>query len=385
MPVLRQVAARLWDERPLAGVSVGACLHLTAETAVLVAALRGAGAEVALCSANPLSAQDDVSAELKADGVSVRGRHGDSFAAYEQGVASVASAHPDVVLDDGGDLLAAAAPRWGGTEETTTGLLALRRAASATPEGLSFPVLAVNEARTERALNDRHGTGQSALDGIVRASNILLAGQTVVVLGYGWAGMGVAERARGAGAAVIVCEVDPLRALEARMAGYEVMPALAAAARGDVFVTVTGSRGVLSAEHFAAMKSGAILANAGHFDVEIDLEALAAVAAGPSLAVRPLVDQYRLADGRVLNLLARGRVVNLAAAEGHPAAVMDVSFALQALSVEALVSTPDRFVAGVQPVPDEIDREVGRLKLAAVGVQIDTLSAEQERYRRAWA
>ena len=385
MPVLGQVAARLWDERPLAGVTVGACLHLTAETAVLVAALRGAGAEVALCSANPLSAQDDVSAELEADGVSVRGRHGDSFAAYEQGVAGVASAHPDVVLDDGGDLLAAAAPRWGGTEETTTGLLALRRAASATPEGLSFPVLAVNEARTERALNDRHGTGQSALDGIVRASNILLAGQTVVVLGYGWAGMGVAERARGAGAAVIVCEVDPLRALEARMAGYEVMPALAAAARGDVFVTVTGSRGVLSAEHFAAMKSGAILANAGHFDVEIDLEALAAVAAGPSLAVRPLVDQYRLADGRVLNLLARGRVVNLAAAEGHPAAVMDVSFALQALSVEALVSTPDRFVAGVQPVPDEIDREVGRLKLAAVGVQIDTLSAEQERYRRAWA
>jgi adenosylhomocysteinase len=383
MPVLRQVAARLWDERPLAGVTVGACLHLTAETAVLVAALRGAGAEVALCSANPLSAQDDVSAELVAGGVAVRGRHGESFAAYEEGVAGVAEDRPDVVLDDGGDLLLAAAPRLGGTEETTTGLLALRRAFSS-PDTAGFPVLAVNEARTERALNDRHGTGQSALDGIVRASNILLAGQTVVVLGYGWAGMGVAERARGAGAAVIVCEVDPLRALEARMAGYEVMPALAAAARGDVFVTVTGSRGVLSTEHFEAMKSGAILANAGHFDVEIDLEALAGVAAGPSLAVRPLVDQYRLADGRVLNLLARGRVVNLAAAEGHPAAVMDVSFALQALSIEALASTPERFVPGVQPVPDEIDREVGRLKLAAVGVQIDTLSEEQERYRRAW-
>jgi adenosylhomocysteinase len=383
MPVLRQVAARLGDERPLAGVSVGACLHLTAETAVLVAALRGAGAEVALCSANPLSAQDDVSAELEAGGVTVRGRHGDSFAAYEQGVIAVAALVPDVVLDDGGDLLAGAAPRRGGTEETTTGLLALRRAFSI--EGaVRFPVLAVNEARTERALNDRHGTGQSALDGIVRASNILLAGQTLVVLGYGWAGMGVAERARGAGAAVIVCEVDPLRALEARMAGYEVMPALEAAGRGDVFVTVTGSRGVLRTEHFEAMKSGAILANAGHFDVEIDLEALAGVAAGPPLSVRPLVDQYRLADGRVLNLLARGRVVNLAAAEGHPAAVMDVSFALQALSVEALVTTPERFSSGVQPVPEEIDREVGRLKLAAVGVQIDTLTAEQERYRRAW-
>jgi adenosylhomocysteinase len=384
MPVLAQVAARLSDERPLAGVSVGACLHLTAETAVFAAALRGAGAEVALCSANPLSAQDDVSAELAAAGVEVRGRHGDSFAAYERGIAGLAEARPDIVLDDGGDLLLAAMPRFGGTEETTTGLLALRRAFSTAGSDLSFPVLAVNEARTERALNDRHGTGQSALDGIVRASNILLAGLTVVVLGYGWAGMGVAERARGAGAAVIVCEVNPLRALEARMAGYEVMPALAAAPRGDVFVTVTGSRGVLTRSHFEAMKSGAVLANAGHFDVEIDLEALATVADGPSRAVRPLVDQYRLPDGRLLNLLARGRVVNLAAAEGHPAAVMDVSFALQALSVEALVRTPEVFVPGVQPVPDGIDIEVGRLKLAAVGVQIDTLTEEQERYRRAW-
>ena len=387
MPVLRQVAARLRDERPLSGVRVGGCLHLTAETAVLAAALRGGGAEVGLCSANPLSAQDDVIVEMVGDGVDVRGRHGDGFAAYEQGIAGLAAGGLDVVLDDGGDLLLAAAPRFGGTEETTTGLLSLRRAFSAEPEpaaGLGFPVLAVNEARTERALNDRHGTGQSALDGVVRASNILLAGQTVVVLGYGWAGMGVAERARGAGAAVIVCEVDPLRALEARMAGYEVMPALVAAQRGDVFITVTGSRAVLTHQHFAVMKSGALLANAGHFDVEIDLEALGALAAEPTRAVRPLVEQYRLADGRVLNLLARGRVVNLAAAEGHPAAVMDVSFALQTLSVEALVRTPERFIAGVQPVPDEIDREVGRLKLAAVGVEIDTPTVEQERYRRAW-
>jgi adenosylhomocysteinase len=384
MPVLSQVAARLLDERPLSGIRVGACLHLTAETAVLAAALRGGGAEVALCSANPLSAQDDVIHEMVGDGVDVRGRHGDGFAAYEQGIAGLAAGGLDVGLDDGGDLLLAASPRFGGTEETTTGLLALRRAFSAERPALSFPVLAVNEARTERALNDRHGTGQSALDGVVRASNILLAGQTVVVLGYGWAGMGVAERARGAGAAVIVCEVEPLRALEARMAGYEVMPALVAAQRGDVFITVTGSRAVLTHQHFAVMKSGALLANAGHFDVEIDLEALAALAVEPVRAVRPLVEQYRFADGRLLNLLAKGRVVNLAAAEGHPAAVMDVSFALQVLSIEALVRTPERFVAGVQPVPGEIDREVGRLKLAAVGVEIDTPTVEQERYRRAW-
>ncbi|WP_249009228.1 adenosylhomocysteinase [Conexibacter sp. DBS9H8] len=385
MPVLASVAARLRDERPLAGVRVAACLHLTAETAVLVRALLGAGAEVAVCSANPLSAQDDVSDELTSAQITVRGRHGDDFSAYERGVRELAGTAPDVVLDDGGDLLLGARPRLGGTEETTTGLLALRRAFSASDGALAFPVLAVNEARTERALNDRHGTGQSALDGIVRASNVLLAGQCVVILGYGSAGMGVAERARGAGAAVIVCEVDPLRALEARMAGYEVMPALAAAARGDIFITVTGSRRVLSAPHFAAMKSGVLLANAGHFDVEIDLDALTSAATGPPTSVRPLVDAYALADGRVLNLIARGRVVNLAAAEGHPAAVMDVSFALQALAVEALVRTPDRFGSGVVPVPAEIDAEVARLKLAAVGVAIDTLTVEQEHYRRSWA
>ena len=252
---------------------------------------------------------------------------------------------------------------------------------------LACPVLAVNEARTERALNDRHGTGQSALDGIVRASNVLLAGHTLVVLGYGWAGQGVAERARGAGAAVIVCEVDPLRALEARMAGYEVMPAAAAARRGDVFVTVTGSRGVLRAEHFELMKDGAILANAGHFDVEIDIGALSGLAVAPPRQVRPLVEQYTAADGRHLNLLARGRVVNLAAAEGHPAAVMDVSFALQALSVEALVRAHEAgegLAPGVHLVPEEIDVEVGRLKLAALGVEIDTPTAEQLDYRRSW-
>jgi adenosylhomocysteinase len=245
-------------------------------------------------------------------------------------------------------------------------------------------VLAVNEARTERALNDRHGTGQSALDGIVRASNVLLAGNTVVVVGYGWAGLGVAERARGAGAAVIVCEIDPLRALEARMAGYEVMPALEAAERGNIFITVTGSRRVLHGEHFARMRDGALLANAGHFDVELDLGELDTLATGGHRAVRPLVEEYRLADGRRINLLAHGRVVNLAAAEGHPAAVMDVSFALQALSVEQLVARRGELGPGVHPVPSGVDYEVGRLKLAALGVRIDAPTADQQDYRQSW-
>jgi adenosylhomocysteinase len=400
MPVLAQVRARFADARPLAGVKVAACLHVTAETAVLVRTLIAAGAQVALCSANPLATQDDVAAALVArDGVQVRARHGESYAEYERHIADTAAFGPDgggswVTIDDGADLLIAATRSHrdgddgvsgliGGTEETTTGLLRLRRLTQ--QQGLPCPVLAVNEARTERALNDRHGTGQSALDGIMRATNVLLAGQTLVVLGYGWAGQGIAERARGAGAVVTVCEVDPLRALEARMAGYEVMPALEAAARGDVFITVTGSRQVLRGEHFAVMKDGALLANAGHFDVEIDLEELSAAAGGGIRQVRPLVHEYEMADGRRLNLLARGRVVNLAAAEGHPASVMDVTFALQALSVEALVRDPAAFTPGVHAVPEEIDREVGRLKLAALGVHIDVSTAAQDDYRRTWS
>jgi adenosylhomocysteinase len=398
MPVLAQVAERFESKRPLSGIRVAACLHVTAETANLVRALRRAGAEVALCSANPLATQDDVAAALVAGyGVEVRARRGEGLDAYQRHIASLIEASdpevPWVTIDDGADLVLSAhetdthalSSLLGGTEETATGLLRLRRLEE--QSGLRCPVLAVNEARTERTLNDRHGTGQSALDGIVRASNVLLAGHTVVVIGYGWAGQGVAERARGAGAMVIVCEVEPLRALEARMAGYEVMPALEAAARGDIFITVTGSRRVLRTEHFERMKDGALLANAGHFDVEIDLEELGAVAEGPPRQVRPLVEQYVLAGGRRLNLLARGRVVNLAAAEGHPAAVMDVSFALQALSVEAIVNDRDRtrFAPGVQPVPAEIDREVGRLKLAALGVAIDEPTPEQFDYRQSWS
>ena len=396
MPVLAQVRARFAADKPLAGVRVAACLHVTAETANLMTALRDAGASVALCSANPISVQDDVAAALVYEyGVEVRAAHGESLDAFAAHVrALVVDARPPgpyVTLDDGADLLTCAHSQsgdaledlLGGVEETTAGLVRLRRLYA--DGGLHCPVIAANEARTERALNDRHGTGQSALDGIVRASNVLLAGHTIVVIGYGWAGQGVAERSRGAGAMVIVCEVDPLRALEARMAGYEVMPAIQAAERGDVFVTVTGSRRVLGPEHFERMKDGALLANAGHFDVELDLEGLRALAVGGVRRVRPLVEEYLMDDGRRLNLLASGRVVNLVAGEGHPAAVMDVSFALQALCVEALLTRgPEAFGIGVHAVPDAIDREVGRLKLAALGVEIDEPTPEQADYRTTW-
>jgi len=391
MPVLARVRERFAEQRPLEGVRVAACLHVTAETANLVLALAAGGAQTALCSANPLSAQDDVAAALVYEhGIEVRAMRGEDVDSYVRHVRALLDARPHVTVDDGADLLMTAhalggealGELIGGTEETTTGLVRLRRLEA---EGkLSCAVLAVNEARTERALNDRHGTGQSALDGIVRATNVLLAGHTLVVLGYGWAGQGIAERARGAGAAVIVCEIDPLRALEARMAGYEVMPAVQAAERGDVFVTVTGSRRVLRGEHFSRMKDGAILANAGHFDVELDLAELTALAVDVR-EVRPLIEQYELENGRRLNLLARGRVVNLAAGEGHPAAVMDVSFALQALCVEDLVRRRDGLAPGVQPVPGSIDQEVAALKLAALGVAIDEPTAEQQQYRESWA
>jgi adenosylhomocysteinase len=390
MPVLARIRERFASERPLDGVRLGACLHVTAETANLILALADGGARVALCSANPLSTQDDVAAALVYEhGIDVHALRGEDVDSYVRHVRAVLDGKPNVTVDDGADLLMTAHARGGaalkgligGTEETTTGLVRLRRLEA---EGkLSCAVLAVNEARTERALNDRHGTGQSALDGIVRASHVLLAGHTLVVVGYGWAGQGIAERARGAGAAVIVCEIDPLRALEARMAGYEVMPAVQAAERGDVFVTVTGSRGVLRGEHFARMKDGAVLANAGHFDVELDLEELRALAVEVR-EVRPLIEQYSLKDGRRLNLLARGRVVNLAAGEGHPAAVMDVSFALQALCVEHLVDRRGELSAGVQAVPESIDQEVATLKLAALGVTIDEPTAEQRHYRESW-
>ena len=382
MPVLRSIRERFARERPLDGVVVGACLHVTSETACLVRALGAGGADVALCASNPFATQHDVAAALAGE-AEIHAGGPDEWA---DAVAAVVKRAPRITLDDGADLLGAlhaARPdlldgMLGGTEETTTGLVRLR--ALAASGGLKVPVIAVNEARAERAFNDRFGTGQSVLDGILRATNLLLAGQTVVVLGYGWTGRGVALRAHGLGASVIVCEVDPLRALEARMEGFAVMPALEAARLGDVFITLTGVRDVLRGEHFAVMKDGAVLANAGHFDVEISLDDLRA-AASSVRQILPLVERYEI-DGRALNLLAGGRVVNLAAAQGHPAAVMDVSFALQALAAEALVT--GEWAPGVHQVPDAIEHEVAALKLAALGVSIDSLSPEQQEYLSNW-
>jgi adenosylhomocysteinase len=388
MPVLRSVRERFAAEQPLAGIVVGACLHVTSETANLVRTLEAGGATVALCASNPFATQDEVAAALARAGTEVHAVRGEDADAWAARVAAVVARAPRVTLDDGADLLTAihlARPDLldgllGGTEETTTGLVRLRALEA---EGrLACPVIAVNEAMTERVFNDRFGTGQSALDGILRTTNLLLAGRTIVVFGYGWTGRGIAQRSHGLGGRVIVCEVDPMRALEARMDGYEVLPALEAAARGDVFITVTGAPGVLRAPHFARMKDGAVLANAGHFDVEIDLHELRASARGVR-EVRPLVEQYDV-DGRRLNLLAGGRVVNLAAAEGHPAAVMDISFALQALATVDLVRRAGDLTPGVHPVPEAIDREVAALKLASLGVEIDTLTPEQERYLRGW-
>ena len=389
MPVLRSIRERFERERPLDGIRVAACLHVTSETANLLRTLIAGGAQAQLCASNPLSTQDDIAAALVSDGVDVQAVRGESADAYAAHVVALASRAPQITLDDGADLLSvlhAGDDAWraaliGGTEETTTGLLRLR---ALQDEGrLCCPVLAVNEALTERFFNDRYGTGQSTLDGILRATNMLLAGRTVVVFGYGWTGKGVALRARGAGASVTVCEVDPLRALEARMDGNEVMPALVAAERGDVFITVTGGRDVLARAHFERMKDGAMLANAGHFDVEIAVDQLAELATARR-QVLPLVEQFEVGPQQRLNLLAQGRVVNLAAAEGHPAAVMDMSFANQALSVEYLA----RHGASLQPrvlaVPPDIDQAVSRLTLESLGVRIDELSAGQRAYLTSW-
>ena len=381
MPVLRSIRERFAGSRPLEGLKVGACLHVTAETANLARTLAAGGAEVAVCAANPLSTQDDV-AEVLGGEMLVRAAHATDPA---PGQREVAEWQPAITLDDGADLLALLHEAdqlpdgfLGATEETTTGLVRARAL------DLRCPVLALNEARTERVFNDHYGTGQSTLDGILRATNVLLAGRTVVVLGYGTTGHGIASRARGAGAQVVVCEVDPMRALEARMEGFHVMPALEAAAVGDVFITVTGVPRALSAAHFERMKDGATLANAGHFDVEIDLPALDAAAA-ERREVLPLVEQFELSAGRRLNLLAQGRVVNLAAGQGHPAEIMDISFALHALAVEWLAREAGSLEPGVHPVPADLDREVARLKLAALGVEVDALTPEQEAYRNTFS
>lgn len=389
MAVLASVRARFERERPLEGLRIAACLHVTSETANLLRTLIAGGARVELCASNPLTTQDDVAAALVDHGVAVHAIRGESEDAYGAHVVAAASRAPQITLDDGADLLSvlhAGDEAWrselvGGTEETTTGLVRLR--ALQEQGRLCCPVMAVNEALTERTFNDRYGTGQSTLDGIMRATNLLLAGRTVVVLGYGWTGKGVAVRARGAGASVIVCEVEPMRALEARMDGCEVMPALEAAERGDVFITVTGTRAVLAREHFERMKDGAMLANAGHFDVEIAVDQLASLALSRS-QVLPLVESFELGPRRRLNLLAQGRVVNLAAAEGHPAAVMDMSFANQALCVEHLARHRADLAPRVLPVPPQIDREVARLKLGSLGIEIDELTLAQHDYLTSW-
>ncbi|MEJ7798463.1 MAG: adenosylhomocysteinase [Solirubrobacteraceae bacterium] len=389
MAVLRSVRARFEHERPLAGLRIAACLHVTSETANLLRTLIAGGAQVELCASNPLTTQDDVAAALVRHGVAVHAIRGESEDVYGAHVIAAAGRRPQITLDDGADLLSvlhAGDESWreeliGGTEETTTGLVRLR---ALQDEGrLRCPVLAVNEALTERIFNDRYGTGQSTLDGILRATNLLLAGRTVVVLGYGWTGRGVVLRAHGAGASVIVCEVDPMRALEARMDGCEVMPSLHAAERGDVFITVTGTRDVLARAHFERMKDGAMLANAGHFDVEIAVDQLDELAS-VRRQVLPLVEQFELEPQRRLNLLAQGRVVNLAAAEGHPAAVMDMSFANQALCVEHLARHGASLQPRVLPVPPEIDREVARLKLVSLGIAIDELTDAQREYLTSW-
>jgi adenosylhomocysteinase len=390
MPVLRRVRERFAAERPLEGITIAVCLHVTTETANLVRTLIEGGARTALCASNPLSTQDDVAAALvEHHGAEVHAVHGEDTATYYRHIEAVADRGPQIAMDDGADVISVIHGQRtdlidgmiGGTEETTTGVIRLRALEA---EGrLAFPVVAVNEAQTKQLFDNRYGTGQSTLDGILRATNILLAGRTFVVFGYGWCGKGVAMRAKGAGASVVVCEVDPVRALEARMDGFEVLPSLEAAARGDVLVTVTGARDVIRGEHFDRMKDGAIVCNAGHFDVEVNLGELRARSASAREA-RPLVEEFELSDGRRINVLAEGRVVNLAAAEGHPAAVMDMSFANQALAAEHLVRHGSGLEPRVHGVPPDIDREIARLKLASMGVEIDELTAAQEDYLHSW-
>lgn len=390
MPVLSAIGARFAEERPLDGLKIAACLHVTAETAVLMGALKAGGAQIALAASNPLSTQDDVAEALLTYGIAVHARAGVDRATYYRHIHQALDLAPDLVLDDGcdlvnilhterTDLLAGVS---GGCEETTTGIIRLRQM---TAEGaLRFPVVAVNDTRTKRMFDNRYGTGQSTLDGIMRATNTMLAGRTVIVAGFGYCGRGVAERAKGLGARVIVTEIDPVKALDAMLQGYEVRTMEQAAVTGDLFITVTGNRDVVRGEHLATMKDGAILANAGHFDVEIDVRALEELAVEVHRGVRPNTDEYVLADGRRLLLLAEGRLVNLTAAEGHPAAVMDMSFSAQALAVAWLARERFNLAPGVYDVPEEIDVEVARLKLAAAGVAIDALSDVQERYLHSW-
>jgi len=389
MPVLRRIRDRFAAERPLAGMRIAACLHVTTETAALVRTLVAGGATVRLCASNPLSTQDDVAAALVEEQVGVFAIKGEDRETYYRHIQQALDLRPRITMDDGADLVTTVHEQRrdllpgiaGGTEETTTGVIRLR--AMARDGVLGYPIIAVNDARTKHLFDNRYGTGQSTIDGLLRATNLLLAGRVVVVCGYGLCGRGVAMRARGMGARVIITEVDPLRALEAVMEGYQVRPLARAAEEGEVFITVTGNRDVIRREHLKRMRDGAILANSGHFNVEIDIASLEEMATAKQ-RIREYVDEYRLADGRRLYLLAEGRLLNLAAAEGHPAAVMDMSFANQALSVEVLAKGDPRLKPDVYPVPSAIDAAVARYKLEAMGIAIDTLTPEQQRYLSSW-
>ena len=392
MPVLDSIRARFENERPLDGLKVAACLHVTTETANLMKTLKAGGAEAVVCASNPLSTQDDVAASLVVDEeIGVFAINGEDTETYYKHIDATLDLQPTVTMDDGADLVsrlhseetnpALVEQVVAGTEETTTGVIRLKSMAA---EGvLKYPIIAVNDARTKHFFDNRYGTGQSTLDGIIRATNLLIAGTTVVVAGYGWCGRGVASRARGLGANVIVTEVTALKALEAVMDGFRVMPMQKAVEEADLIITLTGDIHVLRKEHFEAMKDGAIIANSGHFNVEIDIPALEKLSVDKANA-RPYVDAYALEDGRKLYLVGEGRLVNLAAAEGHPASVMDMSFANQALSLEYIAKNHDQFENRVYDVPESIDETVAQLKLQAFGVEIDTLTAEQEKYLNSW-
>ncbi|MGZ7190095.1 MAG: adenosylhomocysteinase [Halobacteriota archaeon] len=389
MPVLEKIKAEFERDKPLADVNIVACLHVTVETANLIRTLRAGGANVALTGSNPLSTQDDVAAALADEGVTVCAFRGESESEYYTCMEEALKIQPNITLDDGADVIATVHDKhteylnaiWGGCEETTTGVVRLR--AMAADGALKYPVIAVNDAETKMMFDNRYGTGQSTLHGIMNATNFLFAGKTVVIAGYGWCGRGVTSRARGLGANIIVVEVEPRKALEAVMDGFRVMPMLDAAKLGDLFITVTGDVAVIRGEHFAVMKDQAIVCNSGHFNVELDLEELRAMARSTS-TIKADVDEYRMPDGRVIYVLAEGRLINLAAAYGHPPEVMDMSFANQALCVKYITENHARLSNSVYGVPSEIDKRVAQLKLEALGIQIEHLTEEQESYLHSW-
>jgi adenosylhomocysteinase len=389
MPVIKLIGERFAMEKPLKGVRIAACLHITTETANLALALKAGGADVVFCASNPLSTQDDVAAALVEYGMPTNAIKGEDGDTYYKHINTALDHKPQITVDDGADLVSTLHTKRkslianviGGTEETTTGVIRLRSLEKS--GNLKYPIIAVNDAKTKYLFDNRYGTGQSTIDGITRATNILWAGSKVVVCGYGWCGHGVAMRARGLGAQVIITEVEPVRALEAVMEGFQVMPLPAAAKIGDVFITISGDKNVIDEKHLKVMKDGAILANSGHFNVEINIPALENMSKGKQ-TMRPMVERYNLKDGRKLYLLGEGRLINLAAAEGHPASVMDMSFANQALCMEYLVKNKSKLAVKVYSVPEKIDKEIARLKLDSMGVKIDTLTPAQRKYLDSW-